>query len=96
MIKIRRNAFKKISSILSTAKGVISCTSWAQIDDSHETQYSVSTPEEALEWLHENQAKARAYTWTETSWLFAVLTISLTLSPLISMKRNFSPPLPAW
>ncbi len=61
MIKIRRNAFKKISSILSTAKGVISCTSWAQIDDSHETQYSVSTPEEALEWLHENQAKARVY-----------------------------------
>ncbi|ECM8230947.1 hypothetical protein YG56_21040 [Salmonella enterica subsp. enterica serovar Kentucky] len=61
MIKIRRNAFKKISSILSTAKGVISCTSWAQVDDSHETQYSVSTPEEALEWLQENQAKARVY-----------------------------------
>ncbi|EDW9825584.1 hypothetical protein GTR05_004813 [Salmonella enterica] len=61
MIKIRRNAFKKISSILSTAKGVISCTSWAQVDDSHETQYSVSTPEEALEWLQENQAKACVY-----------------------------------
>ena len=61
MITIRRNAFKKISSILATSKGVLFCSSSMRIDDAYDTDYRVSTAEEALEWLKENQSEARVY-----------------------------------
>jgi hypothetical protein len=59
--KIRCNAFKKIASILAESKGVLFCSSHMEIDDSYDTRYSVSSADEALEWLKENQRGARVY-----------------------------------
>lgn len=56
---IRRNSFKKIASILSNAKGVIAYVAVMRIDDSYDTSYQVSTAEEALSWLKDNQRGAR-------------------------------------
>lgn len=58
-ITIRRNAFKKIASILAHAKGVIHYTTWMNIDDSSEINYSVSNIKSAMEWLQENQRGTR-------------------------------------
>ncbi|HII1671960.1 TPA: hypothetical protein ACYZE8_002387 [Salmonella enterica] len=58
-VTIRRNAFKKIASILANAKGVIAYSAHMQIDDSYDTSYGLATAEEALEWLKENQRGAR-------------------------------------
>lgn len=58
-VTIRRNAFKKIASILANAKGVIAYSAHMQIDDSYDTHYGLSTAEAALEWLKENQRDAR-------------------------------------
>lgn len=58
---IRRNAFKKISSLLSQAKGIIHCTSVMRIDDAYDSKSRRSDAESALTWLKENQEGASVY-----------------------------------
>lgn len=61
MPTIRRNAFKKIASILANAKGVIARSSHMRIDDSYDSAYGVSTTETAMTWLKDHQGEAQVY-----------------------------------
>jgi hypothetical protein len=55
MTTIRRNAFKKISAILATTKGVIGDSSRMDMSDCFDTTYFVSDAATALQWLKDNQ-----------------------------------------
>lgn len=57
MIKIRKNAFLKIQTILAGSVGVICRSSSSRIDDGYDDEYRVSSCDEALTWLKENQRK---------------------------------------
>ncbi|MDN4697134.1 hypothetical protein QYZ44_26680 [Vibrio parahaemolyticus] len=48
---IRKNATKKIQSILNSAVGIIGRVSSMQIDDSYENDYHLATAEEVIAWL---------------------------------------------
>lgn len=60
-VTIRRNAFKKIASVLSQAKGIIHCSSVMRIDDAYDSSSRRSDAETALTWLKENQEGASVY-----------------------------------
>ena len=65
MIKIRKNAFLKIQTILAGSVGVICRSSSSRIDDGYDDEYRVSSYDEALTWLKENQERAQVYLETE-------------------------------
>ncbi len=65
MIKIRKNAFLKIQTILAGSVGVICRSSSSRIDDGYDDEYRVSSCDEALTWLKENQERAQVYLETE-------------------------------
>ncbi|HCP3981184.1 TPA: hypothetical protein ODN37_004958, partial [Escherichia coli] len=51
MIKIRKNAFLKIQTILAGSVGVICRSSSSRIDDGYDDEYRLSSCDEALTWL---------------------------------------------
>ena len=65
MIKIRKNAFLKIQTILAGSVGVICRSSSSRIDDGYDDEYRLSSCDEALTWLKENQERAQVYLETE-------------------------------
>ncbi|HDK0782508.1 hypothetical protein [Escherichia coli] len=65
MIKIRKNAFLKIQTILAGSVGVICRSSSSRIDDGYDDEYRVSSCDEALTWLKENHERAQVYLETE-------------------------------
>ncbi|MFH2432127.1 hypothetical protein [Citrobacter freundii] len=74
MTTIRKNAFLKIQNILASSVGVISSTSESRIDDAYDNKYAISSSEEALTWLKENQKRAQVYMETENG--YQILRIS--------------------
>lgn len=60
-VTIRRNAFKKIASVLADAKGIIHCSSVMRIDDAYDSSSRRSDAETALTWLKDNQEGASVY-----------------------------------
>lgn len=79
MIKIRKNAFLKIQTILAGSVGVICRSSSSRIDDGYDDEYRVSSCDEALTWLKENQERAR-YIWKQrTATRCCVLAVVMDL-----------------
>ena len=60
---IRKNATKKISSLLNDAVGIIGCTSTSRMDDSFDSNHHLANAAEVIAWLanEENYSDARVY-----------------------------------
>ncbi|UTZ44687.1 hypothetical protein [Vibrio campbellii] len=61
--KVRKNAKKQITKILSDSVGIIARSSSMQIDDSYDNKYRLVSAEQVLSWLSddENYSDANCY-----------------------------------
>lgn len=58
---IRKNAAKKINSLLNSAVGIIAQTSRSGQCDGHDYFYAVSCPNDVLDWLKDLASSSNIY-----------------------------------